>query len=104
MQFTAIDRNGNQHELQGSTGQSLMEVLRDAGLEVEAVCGGCCACATCHVFIESRWQVHLLPRGSMETELLTLSEAFDPERSRLSCQIECTNELNGLAVTLAPEE
>ena len=55
MKIKVTDRDGNKHELEGDTNSTLMETLRDAGLEIEAACGGCCACATCHVYINEKW-------------------------------------------------
>ena len=46
------DREGNSHKLRADVGSTIMEIIRDAGLEIEAACGGCCACATCHVYVE----------------------------------------------------
>ena len=46
------DREGNSHKLEAEAGSTIMEIIRDAGLEIEAACGGCCACATCHVYVE----------------------------------------------------
>jgi len=78
-----------------------MEVLRDRGLGVEAVCGGCCACATCHVYVD----LELVgPRGEVEEALLTASVHYDEDRSRLSCQITLAESHQGLAVTVAPED
>ena len=81
-----------------------MELLRDEGLGVEAVCGGCCSCATCHVLVNEDWCARVGPPGEAEGELLQISEYFDPQASRLSCQIKCAPELDGLVVTVAPEE
>lgn len=81
-----------------------MEVLRDNGLEVEAVCGGCCSCATCHVLIAPQWLAQLPARSAIETELLSLSEHFDAARSRLSCQLTLHGDLDQLALTVAPED
>jgi len=100
----AIDRAGEHHELTADPEGSLMEVLRDRGLGVEAVCGGCCSCATCHVHIDADWRDRVGPPGDIEAELLQISEYFDPGCSRLSCQIQCGPELDGLIVTVAPEE
>ena len=49
------DRKGNSHKLDAQVGMKVMEIIRDAGLEIEAACGGCCACATCHVYIHNNW-------------------------------------------------
>jgi 2Fe-2S ferredoxin len=96
------DRNGEQHELEGVTGWSVMEVIREAGLPIEAACGGCCACATCHVYVDEEWLARLNPPGPDES--LMLDEAFEVrDNSRLSCQIKFSEKLDGLTVTLAPE-
>ena len=50
-----IDREGNLNELQAEKGLTFMEIIRDAGLDIEAACGGCCACATCHIYVDDKW-------------------------------------------------
>ena len=100
----AVDRDGERHELLADPERSLMELLRDEGLGVEAVCGGCCSCATCHVHIDGAWQSRVGPPGEIEAELLQISAYFDADSSRPSCQIQCASELDGLIVTVAPEE
>lgn len=97
-----IDREGREHELEGIKGWSVMEVIREAGLPIEAACGGCCACATCHVYVEPSWLARLEEPHSDET--MMLDEAFQVEdNSRLSCQLKVSDKLDGLKVTLAPE-
>ena len=49
------DRNGKRNEISANIGMTLMEIIRDAGMDIEAACGGCCACATCHVYVENEW-------------------------------------------------
>ena len=100
----ATDREGTEHVLESSTDTSVMEVLRDNDLPVMAACGGCCACATCHVFVDETWVSKLKPAESDEVELVSTSEYYRPGLSRLSCQIEFTPALDGLKVTLAPED
>ncbi|TVQ36253.1 MAG: ferredoxin [Geminicoccaceae bacterium] len=96
------DREGKVHEIEGRAGWSVMEIIRDADLPIEAACGGCCACATCHVYVDEAWQAKLSPVG--DEEELMLDEAFEPQpNSRLSCQLKWSDELDGLQVTLAPE-
>ena len=96
------DRDGQVHELEGRAGWSVMEIIRDAGLPIEAACGGCCACATCHVYVDETW-TERLPAVGDEEELM-LDEAYEPQpSSRLSCQLKWTDDLDGLQVTLAPE-
>mgnify|MGYP006305367931 FL=1 len=96
------DREGQVHELEGRPGWSVMEIIRDADLPIEAACGGCCACATCHVYVDPQWTEKLSEVG--DEEELMLDEAYEvQETSRLSCQLKWSDELDGLKVTLAPE-
>lgn len=96
------DRAGTDHPLVGLEGWRLMEVIRDYGLPIKAECGGACACATCHVYVDEGWKDKLVPATDEEIEML--DQAFDVEpNSRLSCQILLKPEFEGLHVTLAPE-
>ncbi len=96
------DREGQAHTLEGIEGWRVMEVIRDHGLPIKAECGGCCACATCHVYVDAAWLDKLTPPA--DEEIRMLDEAFNvrPD-SRLSCQILLREALDGLCVTLAPE-
>jgi len=98
------DRDGNAHRLQAAPGRTLMEVLRDEGMGVEAICGGQCACATCHCFIDPGWFSKVGPPADDELELVSFLEAYDAGRSRLTCQLEVTTAHDGLTLTVAPEE
>jgi 2Fe-2S ferredoxin len=102
MKIIAIDRNGKEHVLEGRNDWSVMEILRDAGLPVAAECGGACACATCHVYVDQDWLDRLPPRSDAETDMLDMALAVEPN-SRLSCQIVCKPELDGIKLTIAPE-
>lgn len=102
MKIVAIDRNGKEHVLEGRNDWSVMEILRDAGLPVAAECGGACACATCHVYVDEEWLGKLPARSDAETDMLDMALAVEPN-SRLSCQIVCKPELDGIKVTIAPE-
>jgi ferredoxin, 2Fe-2S len=96
-------RNGTRVEINAKEGLSLMENLRDNGLdEVVALCGGCCSCATCHVYIDSTFTGALPPISEDEDCMLEGSDHRRSE-SRLSCQIVIKPELNGLGVVIAPE-
>ena len=96
------DREGAVHELKAELGSTIMEVIRDAGLDIEAACGGCCACATCHVYITNDKIEKLKTLDDDEESML--DQAFDVKKnSRLGCQIEYTEEMNGMELTLAPE-
>jgi 2Fe-2S ferredoxin len=97
------DRDGVEHEVQGNTSFTLMENLRDLDYGVAAVCGGMCACATCHVYIDPAWLSKLPARHSDETELLHDLSTYK-ENSRLSCQIKFTEALAGLQLRIADDE
>lgn len=99
-----INRAGEKHEIEGKAGATLMEVLRDNDMDVEAICGGCCSCATCHVFIDEEWAGKLPARSEDEQELVEETESYKEANSRLSCQIAITDDLNGLSLVIAPEE
>lgn len=98
-----LDRSGVEHEVAAHGGSKLMEVLRELDYGVAAICGGMCSCATCHVYVAPEWAPRLPEPMSDERELLAeLARVSD--QSRLSCQIELTEALDGLRVTIAPEE
>ena len=102
MKIRVIDRDGNKHELEGDSNSTLMEILRDADLDIEAACGGCCACATCHVYINDQWLEKISPKDDDEESML--DQAFDVRNSsRLSCQINFVEDLDGIELELAPE-
>lgn len=102
MKVKVTDREGGAHELSFEEGDTLMQVLTDEDLGIRAECGGCCACATCHVYVTPEW-LEKLPAQSDE-EISMLDEAFEVEtNSRLSCQISLTPALDGLQVTIAPD-
>jgi len=90
--------------VEGAISLKLMEILRDADAGVEAICGGSCSCATCHVFVAPEWMEKVGPRNPDEEELLEQAFAFDPARSRLSCQIEFAEDLAEIRVEIAPVE
>ena len=97
-------REGEEREIMGEVGLSVMEVIRDAGIdEVLALCGGCCSCATCHVHVDPEFAAKLPPMSEDENDLLDSSSDRD-DRSRLSCQIEFSDALDGLKVTIAAED
>ena len=102
MKIIVTDREGNKRILEGDTNSTLMEIIRDEGGDIEAACGGCCACATCHVYIDEKWINKLNPIDEDEESML--DQAFDVKKnSRLSCQINLNDDLDGLKLELAPE-
>lgn len=99
-----VTREGEEREVAGGAGLSVMEVIRDNGFdELLALCGGCCSCATCHVHVDPEFAAKLPPMSEDENDLLDSSSDRD-ERSRLSCQIPFTDALDGLRVTIAAED
>jgi len=98
------NRKGQPRTIPGKVGDTLMENLRDNDFEIEAACGGCCSCATCHVYVDAAWGGKVAARSEDENELVSQTSAYDPQRSRLSCQIKFTEALDGIAVTIAPPE
>ena len=98
-----IDRDGAEHKVEGHVGLKVMETLRDLDYGVAAICGGMCSCATCHVYVDPDWLERLPEPMSDERELLTELSHYQ-DNSRLSCQIEFTPELDGLRLTIAPDE
>jgi 2Fe-2S ferredoxin len=97
-------REGELRELMPDDGLSVMEAIREGGIdELLALCGGCCSCATCHVFVDPEFADRLPPMSSDEDDLLD-SSSNRTDRSRLSCQLIIAPDLDGLAVTIAPED
>ncbi len=101
MNVTIVDANGVSHQIAATAGQSIMQTVRDAGLDIAAQCGGCCACATCHVYVDDSWQGKLEAPTEEEAAMLELAIDVRPE-SRLSCQICAHPSLDGLVVQMAP--
>jgi len=99
----ATDRDGSKHELDAREGLSLMEIIRQAGLSVEALCGGSCQCATCHVFIAEPWLSKLKEQTDFELAALEGEGSEMQANSRLSCQIRWMDELDGIELIVAPE-
>jgi 2Fe-2S ferredoxin len=99
-----VDRSGKEREIEGEVGRSVMEIVRDAGVdELLALCGGCCSCATCHIYIESGHADMVASPSDDEDDLLDSSD-HRTEKSRLSCQIPFSDALDGLRVSIAPED
>jgi 2Fe-2S ferredoxin len=102
--LVVVDRAGRERAVEGDAGLSVMEVIRDNGFdELLALCGGSCSCATCHVFVDPAWTDVVGDPHEDEADLLDSSD-HRRETSRLSCQIRFTDELDGLKVTIAPED
>nr|BBN97248.1 berberine 11-hydroxylase ferredoxin [Burkholderia sp.] len=99
-----IRRDGTESTIQAEPGRSVMELLRGSGFdEVLAVCGGCCSCATCHVYVDPEFTDRLPSMSDDENDLLD-SASRRCEVSRLACQIPVSEKLDGMRVTIAPED
>lgn len=102
--LVVVTRDGTERTVEGESGLSVMEVIRDAGFDdLLALCGGCCSCATCHVHVDPAFAGHVAKIGEDENDLLD-SSGHRNDRSRLSCQIVFSPELDGLRVIIAPED
>jgi len=101
--ITYIEHNGTEHVVDAEPGMTVMEAaVKNSVPGIEAECGGACACATCHVYVDPAWKGKLGDREDMEEDMLDF--AFEVEdNSRLSCQIKVTAELDGLVVKV-PEK
>ena len=97
-----VTPEGERMEVDAQKGTTVMEnAVRNDVPGIEAECGGACACATCHVYVDPAWTEALPDQTDEEIDML--DSAFEvEENSRLSCQIIMTEELDGLKVTLAP--
>jgi 2Fe-2S ferredoxin len=102
--IVVVNRAGEEKTVEADAGLSVMEAIRDNGFdELLALCGGCCSCATCHVYIDPAFAGKVAPMSEDENDLLDSSDHRN-ESSRLSCQVQITGDLDGLRVTIAPED
>ena len=101
--ITYIEHNGESHEIEVANGLSVMEgAVQNDISGIDADCGGSCACATCHVYVEDKWLDKIPKAEDAENDMIDM--AFEPKKnSRLSCQIIVSDELDGLEVT-TPEK
>lgn len=102
--LVVVTRAGEEREVEGRIGYSVMEVIREAGFdELLALCGGCCSCATCHVHVDPPF-VDRLPAMSRDEDDLLDSSSDRDAHSRLSCQLPFGPDLDGLRVRIAEED
>ncbi len=103
IEIIVIDRNGQEHLLEGPTDMNLsvMELCKAYELPVKGTCGGMAICSTCHVYVLSQ---HELPEMSIDEEAILDTAFFVKNNSRLGCQLKLTEEMNGLQLQLAPED
>ena len=102
--ITYIEHNGKSHEIEVANGLSVMEGAVQNNIPgIDADCGGSCACATCHVYVDEKWLAKLPKKDSAEEDMLDM--AYEPKKfSRLSCQLSVTNELDGLVVKMPSKQ
>lgn len=95
-----IEHSGTEHEIDVQNGMSVMEgAVKNSIPGIDADCGGACACATCHVYVDEAWMAKVGTAEGMEESMLDFAEDVRPN-SRLSCQIEVRDELDGLVVRM----
>jgi 2Fe-2S ferredoxin len=98
--ITFIEHNGKTHEVEASNGMSVMEAaVKNMVPGIDADCGGACACATCHVYVEPQWLEAVGTRSEMEEDMLDFAFDVRPE-SRLSCQLRIAEAYDGLVVRI----
>ena len=98
--ITFIGAEGTRYDMDADNGSTVMEnAIRNAVPGIEAECGGACACATCHVYVDEQWRAATGAPAPMEEDMLDFAYEVKPN-SRLSCQIKVTDDLDGLVVTV----
>ena len=104
VKITYIEHTSKKHIIEVSDGMSVMEgAIQNNIPGIDADCGGGCACATCHVYVDEKWFDKLTEKAEAEQDMLDV--AFEPNKlSRLACQITVTKELNGLVIKMPPKQ
>lgn len=97
-------RDGVERALDAGSGGQLMEALRDANTGIDGTCGGMMSCGTCHVYVDAAWALRLPPKSEDEQMMLDAIGELVPLRptSRLSCQIQVSDAIDGLVLEIAP--
>lgn len=104
IKLTVTNRQGESRTVEAAEGLTLMEAIRDNGFDqLLALCGGCCSCATCHVYVDPSFADKLPTMSDDEDDLLNSSDHRD-QHSRLSCQIPLSSALDGMSVRIAEED
>ena len=102
--ITYIENNGKSHKIEVPNGFSVMEgAIQNNIPGIDADCGGSCACATCHVYVDEKWFDKLVKKETAEEDMLDM--AYEPKKfSRLTCQITVTDDLDGLVVKMPSKQ
>lgn len=99
--ITFVEPDGSAKEFDANSGTSVMEIAIANGItKIEAECGGAMACATCHVYVDPHWFSKLEVRSEFESDMLEMADDDVRMESRLSCQIEITDALDGIRIEL----
>jgi 2Fe-2S ferredoxin len=102
--ITYIEHSGTEHTIEVKTGQSVMEGAVKHNIPgIDADCGGACACATCHVYVDEAWTEKAGEASVMEQSMLDFANDLQPN-SRLSCQIIVKDDLDGLIVRMPADQ
>jgi 2Fe-2S ferredoxin len=102
--ITYIEFDGTEHTVDVRNGLSVMEgAIKNNVPGIDADCGGACACATCHVYVDDAWREKIDKASAMEESMLDFAQGVEPN-SRLSCQIRVTDALSGLIVRLPQDQ
>ena len=97
---TYVEHDGTEHTIEVKNGMSVMEgAIKNNVPGIDADCGGACACATCHVYVDAAWEGKTGEKSAMEESMLDFAENVEPS-SRLSCQIKVSDALDGLIVRM----
>jgi 2Fe-2S ferredoxin len=97
--ITFVSPGGDRVEVDADAGMTILEIVREHGIDLEGACEGALACATCHVIVDPAWFSKLPPPRQDEVDMLDLGVGV-MATSRLGCQVEVTRQLDGLTVTL----
>ncbi len=98
--ITYIEHDGTQHEIEAENGLTIMETaVKNMVPGIDADCGGACACATCHVYVDASWLEKVGTPDPMEESMLDFAQERQ-ENSRLSCQLKVSDEVDGIVVRL----
>ena len=102
--ITFVTADGTRTDVDAAEGSTVMEnAIKNMVQGIEAECGGACACATCHVYVDEAWSGKTGSPEPMEEDMLDFAYEPDPVRSRLTCQLQVTDALDGLVVQM-PEK
>ena len=104
VKITFVEHDGTEHVLEGENGMTVMELaIKNSVPGIDADCGGACACSTCHVYVHADWVGKLPAKEDMEIDMLDFAFEPDEEKSRLTCQLKITADMDGLVVQM-PEK